>query len=66
MAVARRLLSLGVEQRGATVEMVFNTDEEVGLVSAHKLDFLSDDVAASYTFDGETFAQVALTPRLML
>ena len=40
MAVARRLLSLGVEQRGATVEMVFNTDEEIGLVSAHKLDFL--------------------------
>ena len=58
LAVARRLLSLPQEQRGATVEFVFNTDEEIGLLSAQKLKFLTEGVVASYTFDGETFAQV--------
>lgn len=56
-AVARRLLSLSPEERGATVELVFNTDEEIGLISASKLEYMAD-VVAGYTFDGEEFAQV--------
>ncbi len=56
-AVARRLLSLPPEERGATVELVFNTDEEIGLISASKLEYMAD-VVAGYTFDGEEFAQV--------
>jgi len=58
VAVARRLMSLPQEQRGATVELVFNTDEEIGLRSAGKLNFISEHVVGSYTFDGETFSQV--------
>ncbi|MDB4339436.1 tripeptide aminopeptidase PepT [bacterium] len=57
-AVARRLLELPAEERGATVEFVFNTDEEIGLRSASKLEYLLPNVVAGYTFDGETFGQV--------
>lgn len=57
-AVARRLLEMPAEERGATVEFVFNTDEEIGLRSASKLEYLLPDIVAGYTFDGETFGQV--------
>jgi tripeptide aminopeptidase len=58
VAVARRLLSIPIEKRGATVEFVFNTDEEIGLRSATKLNYVTKNVVAGYTFDGETFSQV--------
>jgi tripeptide aminopeptidase len=46
VAVARRLLSLPPEQRGATVEIVFNTDEEIGLRSAAKLNYITENIVA--------------------
>jgi putative aminopeptidase FrvX len=55
--VARRLLALPQNERGATVELVFNTDEEIGLRSAGKLEYVSPDIIAGYTFDGESFGQ---------
>ncbi len=58
VAVPHRLLSIPIEKRGATVEFVFNTDEEIGLRSAAKLNYVTKNVVADCTFDVETFSQV--------